>query len=139
MRGLIGMPKQVLTARYRREGRFLNADFDLGDFICYFETGIDRIARFDATVEVLSDDRILRLDYGTPFVMHLPATLHMTECEGDGGVKRTIYQPEGQDSFVPEWQAFHASVTRHVMPRTDIADACEDLILIEKIMTVLEG
>ncbi|NPD14968.1 Gfo/Idh/MocA family oxidoreductase [Xinfangfangia sp. D13-10-4-6] len=137
MRGLIGMPARVLSARHRRDGRFLTVDFDYGDFICHFETGIDRIARFDASMEVLSDERVIRLDYDTPFVRHLPATLRVTEAEGESGVKETFHQPMRQDAFVAEWASFHAAITEGAAIDTDIADARQDLLLIENIMAVL--
>ncbi|MFD2238271.1 Gfo/Idh/MocA family oxidoreductase [Aureimonas populi] len=138
MRGLLGMPERVLSARHRRDGRFFSVDFDYGDFICHFETGIDRLARFDARMEVLGEEKTVRLDYDTPFVRHLPATLRVTECEGEAGVKETFLQPARQDAFVLEWANFHAALCEGAPVGTDIADAREDMVLIERIMAVLE-
>lgn len=57
MRELIGMPKRVLHAGFRRDGMFIAAAFDYGDFICHFETGIDAVARFNAHLEVYTQQR----------------------------------------------------------------------------------
>lgn len=132
MRGVLGMPKAVISARHRREGRFLQVDFDYGDFICHFETGVDQIARFDACLEVMNDTRIVRLDYDSPFIRHHPARLHMKDAAGSG-VTETTMQPPRQDAFVGEWLAFHQALSGEEV-QTDIADATEDMILINQIM-----
>src|SRR5205823_6463298 len=68
MRELLGMPQRVLYAVQRQNGFYMTAAFDYGSYICQFETGIDMIARFDASLEVYSTDKIVRVDYDTPYV-----------------------------------------------------------------------
>lgn len=137
IRGVLGMPKAVLSARHRREGRFLRVDFDYGDFVGHFETGVDRIARFDACLEVTDDTRIVRLNYDTPFIRHHPARVHLTEAAGNG-VTETATQPPSQDAFVDEWLAFHQALSGGPI-QTDVADARDDTVLIEQIMARLLG
>ena len=81
MREILGVPRGVLYAAQRSDGRYMSAAFDYGDFVCHYETGIDKIARFDACVEVFGVTSTVRVDYDTPYVRNLPITLTVTEAD----------------------------------------------------------
>lgn len=137
MRGLLGTPGDVLCATMRRDGRFLSAVFDYGDFVCAFETGRDAIPRFDTSIEVLTERGVVRVDYDTPYIRHQPARLTVTEaCTATGVTVRESY-PTRQDAFVPEWRAFHRSVIARTPPKASLADAAADLELIARMMAIL--
>jgi predicted dehydrogenase len=137
MRGLLGMPDRVLHATARRDGLFLTALFDYGDFVCQFETGIDDIPRFDACIEVMAQSRTIRLDYDTPYIRHQPARLTLTDADGPHGVRVTTGHPTRRDAFVAEWQAFHAAITAGAPVVCDVADAMQDLQLFADIMKLI--
>ena len=86
MRELLGLPNKVLFAAQRGGGLYLAATFDYGPFVCQFETGIDGIARFDAHLEVYGSQKVVRIQYDTPYVRNLPIRLFVTEDNGHGGV-----------------------------------------------------
>lgn len=68
MREMLGVPKRVLAAHTARQGMFLNAIFDYGNFNCQLETGIDALARFDAFIEVTGPTRSVKIAFDTPYI-----------------------------------------------------------------------
>jgi predicted dehydrogenase len=129
MRDLLGMPEGVLHATARHAGGYLTATFDYGPYVCQFETGIDDIPRFDCHIEVYAGDKVVRLEYDTPYVRNLPTRVVVLEANGRGGVSETTMHTSWGDAFVSEWRAFHASVTEGVPARTSAADFRNDLEL----------
>ena len=128
MRRLLGQPAGVAYATARQGGAYLSATLDYGSYVCQFETGYDEIPRFDSHVEVYGADRVLRVDYDTPYVRNLPVRLSLLDATGGGLVDSTV-QPDWGDPFVAEWLAFHESVTRRVAPQASAADFRNDLEL----------
>lgn len=80
MRELLGTPQGVLYAAQRHGGLYLSAAFDYGTYVCQFETGVDIIPRFDAALEVYGRERVLRVQYDTPYVRNLPKIFDMIWC-----------------------------------------------------------
>jgi predicted dehydrogenase len=137
MRELIGRPEGVLHATLRNGGRALTAAFDYGHFVCQFQTAIDTIPHFDAYLEVNAADQILRVDYDTPYIRHLPAKLTVTQRHGEAGCARSVSFPTRYDSFAIEWRDFHANITEARRPKTSIADAREDLVLFKRMIELM--
>jgi predicted dehydrogenase len=129
MRELLGMPSRVLFATQRSNGAYLAAAFDYGSFVCQFETGIDGIPRFDAHLEVYGTERVVRIQYDTPYVRNTPIRLTLTEANGRGGVNRADSHPTWGDPFVAEWKAFYENVTENKASKTDPSDFAQDLEL----------
>jgi len=134
MRDLLGMPKRVLNATQRKGGLFMTAVFDYGDYVCQFETGIDSIARFDAHLEVFGQNKVVRVDYDTPYIRHQPTRLTVTEAKTPHGVAVTQSHPTRGDAFVVEWTRFHQTVTQGAPNKTTIADGRLDLELFSQIV-----
>jgi predicted dehydrogenase len=138
MRELLGMPQRVLYAAQRHGGRFLSAAFDYGHFVAQFEAGVDRIPHFDAHLEVYTPTEIIRVDYDTPYVRHLPARMTTISAATAAGVAVHSMFPTRNDSFVAEWRAFHGHVTGGTRPKTTLADARNDLVLARDMAAVME-
>lgn len=113
--------------------------FDYGDYVCQFETGIDDIPRFDAHLEVYGKDRVLRVQYDTPYVRNLPIRLFLTEANGNGGVIERAEHPAWGDAFVAEWQAFYQNVTEQRVPKTSPEDSRQDLELFRDIINLMRS
>lgn len=139
MRELLGFPKGVLYAAQRQGGAYVTAAFDYGDFICHYETGIDQIARFDASLEVFSEKQVLRVQYDTPYVRNLPIRLFVTASNEAGGVSESSVHPAWGDPFVAEWQAFSEHITQGRTPKTDPADFRKDLELFTDMVGLMRG
>jgi predicted dehydrogenase len=134
MRELLGLPKRVLYAQHRWEGRWIAAAFDYGDYVCQFETGVDQLPRFDAYLEVYSPSKTVRVEYDTPYVRNLPARLIVTEPHTTHGAAVITSFPGRRDSFVLEWLAFHHNVTGRRTPKTTPEDARQDLVLFREMI-----
>jgi predicted dehydrogenase len=129
MRELLGMPEKVLFAAQRGDGHYIAAAFDYGTYVCQFETGIDRIARFDAHLEVYGEQKVVRIQYDTPYIRNSPIRLFVTEDNGHGGVTNVDSHPVWGDPFVAEWKSFYENVTENKAPKTGPADFAQDLEL----------
>jgi predicted dehydrogenase len=129
MRELLGMPNKVLFAAQRGGGLYMSAAFDYGSYVCQFETGIDEIARFDAHLEVYGNQKVVRIQYDTPYVRNSPIRLFVTEDNGHGGVTTLASHPVWGDPFVAEWKTFYENVTENKTPKTGPADFAQDLEL----------
>jgi predicted dehydrogenase len=139
MRELLGLPHKVLFAVQRGGGRYLAATFDYGPFVCQFETGIDGIARFDAHLEVHGSQKVIRIQYDTPYVRNLPIRLFVTEDNGRGGVTTLDSNPAWGDPFVAEWKAFYENITETKEPKTGPADFVHDLDLFAEMTRLMRG
>jgi predicted dehydrogenase len=138
MRELLGMPRRVLFAAQRAEGFYLAAAFDYGPYVCQFETGIDRIARYDTHLEVYGIERVVRVRCDTPYVRNSPIRFILTEANRGGGVTEVDAHPAWGDPFVEEWKAFYENVTRHQRPKTDPADFVQDLQLFAEMARLMQ-
>ncbi len=137
MRELLGRPKGVLYAAARHAGRYISAAFDYGDYVCQFETGIDSIPRFDGHIEVYGLEKVIRVQYDTPYIRNLPIRVYVTEIDGNGGVTEQVTHPGWGDPFVVEWKAFHKNVTERLSPKTDPSDFRQDLELFEQMIAFM--
>ena len=138
MRELIGMPERVIYAAQRHGGRFLSAAFDYGHFVCQFEAGVDQIPHFDAHLEVYTPTEIIRVDYDTPYVRHLPTRLTRIGPATNAGVSVQTAFPTRNDSFVAEWRAFHRNVIEKKRPKTTLEDARNDMVLAHDLATKMK-
>ena len=139
MRELLGMPNKVLFAAQRGGGLYLAATFDYGPYICQFETGIDGIPRFDAHLEVYGNEKVVRIQYDTPYVRNLPIRLFITEDNGRGGVTNVVSHPVWGDPFVAEWKTFYENVIENKAPKTGPADFAQDLELFAEMARLMRG
>ncbi len=137
MRELLGRPEKVLYAAQRMEGRAITAAFDYGRFVCQFETAVDRIPHFDAHIEISTETEIVRVDYDTPYIRHLPARLSVIGKHGPAGVAQSSTFPTRYDSFGVEWREFHRNIVEGRRPKTSIADAREDLVIFRDMIALM--
>jgi predicted dehydrogenase len=136
MRELIGEPKRVMAATQWNGGRFMTAIFEYEDFNATFEMGVDQQRRFDAHLEVFGDTRQIRVQYDTPYIRHLPTTLHISETVGEGFTE-TVRRPTFKDPYTHELEHFHDVVMGTCLPKTPPEDSVRDLELFHEIIEVL--
>jgi len=67
MRELLGSPKSCFAATRNQDDSkpFITAMLEYEGFTTIYETGIDSVRVFDASIEVMGDGKRLRLDYDT--------------------------------------------------------------------------
>ena len=139
MRDMLGLPRRVLYASQRCGGRYITAAFDYGGYICQFSTGVDNIPRFDTYLQVYGDDRVVRVDYDTPFVRNLPITLTVTETSGGADQRQTVTHPGWGDAFTEEWRAFYRSVAKGEAAKANPQDFRHDLVLFTEMIRLMDG
>lgn len=137
MREIIGVPRAVANATAWRNGRFLHVVFDYDGYYAVLETGVDEQTRFDASIEIHSPLKSVKVQYDTPYLRQLPTTLTSSETVGDAYVQ-TVDRPTFKDAYVCELEAFHETVVHDVTPKTSAEDAMEDLQLFRRIISALQ-
>ncbi len=137
MRELIGFPKRVVSAIQWNEGSYISAIFEFDDFCAVFETGVDKLRRFDAHLEVFSDTKQIKIQYNTPYIRQLPTTLSIKETIGDS-LEEKVIRPTFKDPYTEELEYLYDVVTQGKTPKTTPEDFKEDLklfnMIIEKLM-----
>lgn len=136
MREIIGMPKRVAGFVPTFPG-ILCALFEYEGFPVTYETGINNIPEFDAHIEVYSADKIVRVDYDTPYVKGLPVTMTIRERVGDGGFQKREIRKTFVDPYTNEYLRFYDLVARGEKgeaSKTNIADARKDLEMFKMLL-----
>ena len=139
MRELLGgPPERVVAAAMGSNGRFLSALFAYDGYVAAFETGVDNQRRFDAHLEVYGEAKSVRVQYDTPYIRHLPTTLHRSETQGDA-YREDVLRPTFKDPYTHELELFHRVVTEGLQPKTTPEDSIEDLKLFRRIIEALRN
>ncbi|MBO9610049.1 MAG: Gfo/Idh/MocA family oxidoreductase [Paenibacillaceae bacterium] len=136
MRELLGMPKRVASAHCWNDGWNMTATLEFDGYCATFETGFDKQRRFDAVIEVLGETKSLLLKYDTPYIRHLPTTLHIHETIGEA-YDESVHRPTFKDPYTLELEAFYDTVVRDIAPKTTPEDYKQDLVIFGMIIEAL--
>ncbi|KAL4887385.1 hypothetical protein BJY04DRAFT_175795 [Aspergillus karnatakaensis] len=136
MREAIGMPQGVKGAVLQMP--IFTATFDYGSFPVVYESGINQVPVFDAHIEVYGSNKIVRVNYDTPYVKGLPTTMTVREkTTGPRGEEcyqerhvRTTYE----DSYTVEFKEWYETIVSGREPKTTIQDARQDVDLIQMLL-----
>lgn len=135
MREIIGMPKSVLGASLSLP--IWSVLFQYDGFPVTYESGINSVPIFDAHIEIYSHEKIVRVNYDTPYVKGLPVTMTIREridgTRGDGYQER-IVRKTYEDPYTLEFLQFYKCVTENSTPKTTAVDARQDLDIFKMIM-----
>ena len=132
MREMLGMPDSVAGAVLTLPGIF-SVLFKYNDFPVTYESGLIGVPQFDAHIEVYSTDKIVRINYDTPYIKGLPVTMTVREKVGDGFQERTI-RKTFTDPYTLELLAFHDDTINKKTPKTSVKDARQDIELFKMIL-----
>ena len=133
MRELLGMPTRVLGASLNPNGIWTTL-FQYPSFPCVYESGINSVPVFDAHIEVYSDDKIVRVDYDTPYVKGLPVTMTVRERIGADGYQERLVRKTYEDPYTLEFLEFYRVVVTNGEPKTGARDARFEVDLWRMIM-----
>jgi hypothetical protein len=92
MRELLGMPTSVLGASLQAGSPIWSVLFQYPSFPVTYESGINNVPIFDAHIEIYSQEKIVRVNYDTPYVKGLPVTMTIRERIDNGGREGNGYQ-----------------------------------------------
>ncbi|KAE9379507.1 oxidoreductase family protein [Stipitochalara longipes BDJ] len=133
MRELLGMPTRVLGASLNAAAIW-TVLFQYPSFPCTYESGINNVPIFDAHIEVYSNDKIVRVNYDTPYVKGLPVTLTIRERIGDRGYQERMVRKTYEDPYTLEFLEFYRVVVEGREPKTSVRDARQEVDLWGMIM-----
>ncbi|KAK2032489.1 oxidoreductase family protein [Colletotrichum zoysiae] len=138
MREIIGMPKSVAGAVLTFPGIF-SVLFKYDDFPVTYESGFSNVPQFDAHIEVYSPDKIVRVNFDTPYVKGLPVTMTIRELVGKDGFQERTVRNTYQDPYTNEFLDFYDCVVNGRNPKTSATDARNDIELFKMILQADAG
>ncbi|EXJ77957.1 hypothetical protein A1O3_09116 [Capronia epimyces CBS 606.96] len=138
MREIIGMPQSVAGACLTFPGIF-SVLFRYDGYPVSYECGLSNVPVFDAHIEVYSPDKIVRVNYDTPYVKGLPVTMTIRERVGNDGYQERVVRKTYQDPYTVELLDFHRCVVHRESPKTSVADARNDVELFRLILKADEA
>ncbi|KAL1852897.1 hypothetical protein Daus18300_011979 [Diaporthe australafricana] len=141
MREILGMPKGVIgfSPCATTGSPFWSAIFQYPNFAVAYESGVDQVARFDASIEVFGDTKTVKVCIDTPFVRGLPTTMVVKETLLDGSYRESTIRRTYEDPFLLELQEMYKWVTEGKVPKTTPADARQDLEILGMLMKAIAG
>jgi predicted dehydrogenase len=133
MREIIGMPQKVAGAVLTFPGIF-SVLFQYDGFPVTYESGFTQIPQFDASVEIYSADKIVRVNYDSPYVKGLPVTMTVREKVGEGGFQERQVRKTYTDPYTLEMLELYGCVVNKRSPKTSAADARKDIEIFQMIL-----
>lgn len=104
-----------------------SAIFQYPGFAVAYESGVDQVARFDASIEIFGDKKTVKVCIDTPFIKGLPTTMVVKEGLEDGSYRESTVRRTYEDPFTLEFNEVYQWVTEGKTPKTTPSDARQDL------------
>ncbi|KAL8336406.1 hypothetical protein RB601_000290 [Gaeumannomyces tritici] len=135
MREMLGMPVGVAGATLTLPEVFCVL-FDYGRFGVTYESGLNGVPDFDAHIEVYSADKIVRVEFDSPYVKGLPTTMAVRERApgADGGFQERRVRRTYTDAYTLELQELYRCVVEGREVKTSAANARKDIELFQMIL-----
>ncbi|KAI9655081.1 MAG: hypothetical protein M1821_005564 [Bathelium mastoideum] len=130
MREILGMPDGVKADDD-------SAIFQYPDFAVAYESGVDQVARFDASIEIFGDTKTVKVCLDTPFIKGLPTTMVIKDSLPDGSYRESTIRRTYEDPFTLELKEVYEWVVDGKAPKTGAADSRQDLEILGMLMRAL--
>ncbi|KAK3675338.1 hypothetical protein LTR78_004848 [Recurvomyces mirabilis] len=136
MREIVGMPDGVVgfSPCATTGSPFGSAIFRYSNFAVAYESGVDQVARFDASIEVFGDSKTVKVCIDTPFIRGLPTTMVVKETLPDDSYKESVTRSTYEDPFMLEWKEVYRWIVEGKVPKTTPQDARCDLEILGMLM-----
>lgn len=152
MREILGMPQGVVgfspcattgspfwryVSRRRHHPNQADDDsaiFQYPGFAVAYESGVDQVGRFDASIEVFGDTKTVKVCIDTPFVKGLPTTMVVKDSSPDGSYRECTTRRTYEDPFTLELKEVYQWVVEGKIPKTSPTDARQDLEILGMLM-----
>ncbi|PWN98896.1 hypothetical protein FA09DRAFT_325203 [Tilletiopsis washingtonensis] len=94
---------------------------------------------FDAFIEVFTRDRVLKIQYDTPYVKGLPITLSVREADADvaGSYQERLVRPTYADAYTAEFEALAQAIVEGKELKSGPQDAIQDVDIWEMMLAHL--
>ncbi|KAL1859996.1 hypothetical protein Plec18170_001945 [Paecilomyces lecythidis] len=129
MREALGMPTAVLGASLCKSAGppFWSALFQYPSFTVSYESGIDGVPRFDASIEMFGETKTVKVSFDTPYVKGLPTTMQIKEKMPDGSYRESIVRRTYEDPYTLEMHELYACFVDGKAIKTTASDAKQDV------------
>ncbi|KFZ23890.1 hypothetical protein V502_01618 [Pseudogymnoascus sp. VKM F-4520 (FW-2644)] len=131
MREALGMPLGLVGVH--TSFPFWNVLFQYSGFAVSYESGIHSVPQFDAHIEVYGQDKIVRIQYDTPYVKGLPITVRVSE-NVNGSLKETVIRQTYEDAYTQELKHVYEWIRLGKPVKTTIEDARLDTEIFQMII-----
>ena len=99
-----------------------------------YESGVDQVARFDASIEIFGDTKTVKVCIDAPFVKGLPTTMVIKDSSPDGSYRESTIRRTYEDAFTLELKEVYEWVVHGKTPKTGPVDARQDLEILGMLM-----
>ncbi|KAJ5182474.1 hypothetical protein N7492_000090 [Penicillium capsulatum] len=136
MREIMGMPKGVVgfSPCATVGSPFWSAIFQYPNFAVAYESGVDQVARFDASIEIFGDTKTVKMCIDSPFIKGLPTTMVVKETLPDGSYREFTTRRTYEDPFMLELKEVYQWVAEGKIPKTTPSGARQDLEILGMLM-----
>ena len=117
-----------------QETGYDSAIFQYPEFVVAYESGVDQVARFDASIEIFGDTKTVKVCIDSPFIKGLPTTMVVKESLPDGPYRESTTRRTYEDPFTLELKAVYEWVVNGGSPKTTPTDARQDLEILGMLM-----
>lgn len=113
--------------------------FQYPGFVVAYESGVDQVPRFDASIEIFGTAKTVKMCIDTPFIRGLPTTMVTKEALPDGSYREATTRRTYEDPFTLEWKEVHHWVSTGKPPKTSAVDARQDLQVLGMFMKAMSS
>ncbi|KAF2167608.1 hypothetical protein M409DRAFT_36567, partial [Zasmidium cellare ATCC 36951] len=137
MREMLGVPEGVVGfSPCQTTGS--PAIFKYPTFSVSYESGVDQVPRFNASIEIFGDKKTVKMVIDTPFVKGLPTTMVVKEALEDGSYRESTIRRTYEDPFTLELREMWEWVNGGRVPKTTPRDARTDLEVLGMLMRAVK-
>ena len=111
-----------------------SAIFQYPNFAVAYESGVDQVARFDASIEIFGDRKTVKVCIDSPFIKGLPTTMVVKETLLDGSYRESTTRRTYEDPIMLELKEVYQWVVEGKTPKTTPSDARKDLDILGMLM-----
>ncbi|KZF23963.1 NAD(P)-binding protein [Xylona heveae TC161] len=141
MREALGFPESVagVSAHEPFYSAIFNYTGPRGEkYAVTYESGIDKVPRFDAHLTVYGENKTVSIKYDTPYVKGLPIKVTVDELNEFGEATSREILSSYEDAYTAELKEMYECLVNGKEIKTTVQDAIHDLKLFDLMYTQLE-
>ncbi|CAI6276524.1 unnamed protein product [Periconia digitata] len=139
MREILGVPEGVVgfSPCATTGSPFWSGIFQYSNFVVAYESGVDQVARFDASIEIFGDTKTVKVVIDTPFVKGLPTTMVVKDSLADGSYRESTIRRTYEDPFTLELKEAYEWVVNGKIPKATPVEARKDVEILGMLMKAI--
>lgn len=136
MREVLGMPQSVRGTSLKPP--IWTATFQYPTFPVVYESGMNDVPVFDAHIEIYTANKIVRVNFDTPYVKGLPTTMTIREKttgpRGEPCYQERLVRTTYEDAYTVQFKEWYDCIVNGKACKTTIQDARQDLDIFKMLM-----